>query len=51
MERAALERDGILDDLLSARRAGAEQAQSTAADPVGFAQSAAVVGYLEPGDL
>ena len=51
MERAALERDVIYLISLSTRRAGAEQAQSTAADPVGFAQSAAVVGYLEPGDL
>ena len=40
MERAALERDGILDDLLSARRAGAEQAQSTAADLMADASAA-----------
>ena len=51
LERAALERDVIYLISVSTRRAGAEQAQSTAADPVGFAQSAAVVGYVEPGDL
>ena len=51
MERAALERDVIYSNLSPHAVLVQSKAQSTAADPVGFAQSAAVVGYLEPGDL
>ena len=51
MERAALERDVIYSNLSPHAVLVQSKAQSTAADPVGFAQPAAVVGYLELGDL
>ena len=50
--KGQLWRESVLDEAVPTRRAGAEQSSKHRGGyPVGFAQSAAVVGYLELGDL